>query len=128
MNKAQLLQEVEALTFAQCSRRMVDFGRLSLTDPQLAQTLADLAAGPFYERFLALQACYGSRDGALVFTSLSDPSACMRRLAVKLVALTCNQEQQQQALQVVPRELRASLIRSLLHHDLQAPLMSSYIS
>ncbi|GCE06980.1 hypothetical protein [Dictyobacter aurantiacus] len=122
MDKAQLLQEVEALTFAQRSRRMVDFGRLSLTDARMAQTLAEMAVGPFYERFLALQACYGSRDGALVFASLSDPSSCMRRLAVKLVPLTCDQEQQRQALRIVPRELRSSLIRFLRHYDLQEPI------
>ncbi|GHO84719.1 hypothetical protein [Dictyobacter formicarum] len=122
MNKAQLLQEVEVLTFAQRSRRMVDFGRLALADPQLDQALAEMATGPFYERFLALQACYGSRNGDLVFASLSDPSACIRQLAVKLVALTCNQEQQRQALQIVPRELRASLIRFLRRYDLQEPI------
>lgn len=101
---------------------MVEFGRLSLSDAGLADVLTELEQGNFYERLLALQSCHGSRNGAMVFRALADPSTRIRAYAFTLVALFCNQEQQRQALLMVPVELRLPLLRSLRQHHLQDPV------
>lgn len=98
---------------------MVELGRTAITDSQLATTLTTLEQGGFYERFLAIHACSGNRDGAHVLRSLTDPSRIIRGLAINLTTLVCDEEQLRQALTLVPRDGRRALLWKLHHHDSQ---------
>ena len=62
MTPARLLRELEPLTHDARARRLVEVGRLSRGDPRVADTLAQLERGGWYERSLSLRACHGSRD------------------------------------------------------------------
>ena len=116
MTAKQLLQELETLPYAARIRRMVELGRTAVHDPQLATILTTLEQGDFYARFLALHACFGSRDGAHVLRALTEPSRIIRGLAIELVPLTCNETQLRQALQAIPRDGRRALLWQLHHH------------
>jgi hypothetical protein len=86
----ELLAEVEPLSHAARVRRMVEVGRLAATDPTVSATLAELERRGHYERYLALQACFGSRDGAHALRAITDPSRGLRALATALVPLLCD--------------------------------------
>src|SRR6266516_352016 len=103
MSPAELLRELEALTHADRMRRMVEVGRSAAADPEIASTLASLAAGGFYERYLALQSCCGSGDGAHALRALADPSRTIRGLAVRLVPVVCDDAQAEAALSGAPQ-------------------------
>jgi hypothetical protein len=119
MTADQLLQEIETLPYAARIHYMVNLGRVAVSDPQLATTLTTLEKGDFYPRFLAIYACFGSRDGEHVLRSLADPSRLIRSVAIDLAPLTCNEEQLRQALAIVPHDGRRSLLAKLRHHDYQ---------
>ncbi|HVU70287.1 MAG TPA: hypothetical protein VHD63_24375, partial [Ktedonobacteraceae bacterium] len=116
MTAEQLLQELETLTHAARIRRMVDVGRATIHDPQAAATVAILEQGEFYERFLALHACFGNHDEAHVLRALTDPSRIIRGVAIRLVPLACDEAQQRQALALVPSDGRRSFLWQLRHH------------
>ena len=86
MTPKQLLQECETLTYNGRMRRMVELGRLASSDASIGNTLSAFMQGNVYQRILAVQSCYGSRDSALVLRALSDPSRSVRALALNLVA------------------------------------------
>jgi hypothetical protein len=79
---------------------MINLGRAH--DAEIIAVLAALQQGGFYERWLALQACYGSRDGASVLRLLRDPSQTLRDMALRLVALVCDDTQVHSALATLP--------------------------
>ncbi len=86
-------------------------GRASISDSNIRKILEEFARGGFYERGLSLQSCYGSRDCNRVLLSLSDPSRILRGLAIRLVALICDDEQ---ALQTFSNVTTRSARRKLL--------------
>jgi hypothetical protein len=98
MTPEELLAELVPLTHNARVRQMVELGRQAAADASIAATLAALEQRGFYERWLALQACYGSRDGAHVLRALGDASRMIRAAAIKLAALACNDAQAQEAL------------------------------
>jgi hypothetical protein len=108
-----LLRELERLTHAARMRRLVDVGRLSATDRSARSTLAALERSGPYERALALQSCYGSRDGAHVLRALADPSGSVRALALSLVALLCDDDQALAAIDLLPSAGRRRLLKRL---------------
>lgn len=92
---------------------MVEVGRLAQTDTTVAETLDELERGDFYERYMALQACYGSRDGAHALRAIGDPSRGIRTFAATLVPQLCDDGQVASALSVVARGQRSLLLRQL---------------
>ena len=116
MTAEQLLQILETLTFSARIHHMIDSGRTSLHDSELASTITMLEQGGFYERFLAIYSCFGSSDGAHVLRALADPSRIIRGVAIKLTTLACDEAQLRQALEIVPRDGRLPLLWKLHHH------------
>ena len=82
MDHNDLLQEFQRLSHSERVQRMVDLGRRARSDMAAAAVLTALEHGGFFERWLAyFHACYGSRDGAYVLRTLSDPSQAIRSAA-----------------------------------------------
>ncbi|RZK50592.1 MAG: hypothetical protein EOO59_15860, partial [Hymenobacter sp.] len=114
MTTATLLAELEAATYDHRVRRMVALGRQARTDAAAAAVLHPLAtAAGFYERQLALLACFGSADGAQVLAALAGPSRLLRHLALSMVAKICPDEQVRVALATLPRKAQLVLLRTL---------------
>src|SRR5439155_24306341 len=110
MDHNDLLQEFQTLSDTARGQRMVDLGRRVRSDATAAAVLTSLEHGGFYERRLALQACYGSRDGAHVLRALTDPSQIIRSAALGLVALICDDTQVRSALDMLlPKQQRRLL-------------------
>lgn len=107
-----LLVELEKLSHADRVRRMVELGhRASTGDSMATATLQALSIRTgFYERFLVVESCYGSRNGAQVLQALSDPSRILRRLALRLVPIVCTDEQVLAALEGASRKIQAVLL------------------
>jgi hypothetical protein len=101
---------------------MAEVGRTAATDPSVAAVIAELAAGPFYERFLALRSCYGSRNGSLVLRALSDPSRIIQKGALKLIPLSCTDTEVARALSTVRPKLHLPLLRGLRRRGRLAPV------
>lgn len=112
----QLLQDVETLPHGSRVRTMIELGRRARIDPETAALLDELAQGEWYQRFLALYACFGSANAAHVLAALDDPSKILRGLALRLVPLVCTPAQLQQTLSSVPTALRQPLIWKLARH------------
>ncbi len=108
-----LRQEMNALTHDARMRRMVEVGRRAATDPDVAATIARWERGGHYERQLALQSCFGSRDGAHVLRALADPSRSIRGRAARLVPIICDDAQAQASFDLLPERLRRSLLGRL---------------
>ncbi len=88
-----LLRELERMPYPARMRRMVELGRRAAAEPGVATTLDDLERRGVYERALALQSCYGSRDARRVLRALDDPSRTVRALALVLVPLVADPDQ-----------------------------------
>src|SRR5262249_14908002 len=118
----ELLRQIEPLSHAARTRRMVELGRHAATDPAVAATLDALEGGDWYARRLALQSCFGSRDGARVVRAIGDPSRIVRGLAVALAPLTCDDRQAETAVLAAPRAVRRALLRRLVHRGRRGPI------
>ncbi len=116
MNPNTLLQTLEPLTHQARMRQMVEIGRQSRDNRDLVSTLERLARGDFYERYLALQSCFGSENIELINQSLSDPSRKLRSLALRLIVLFGDDEQLIGALQIIPAKQRSHLLKKSLKH------------
>ena len=76
--------------------------------------IEELSRGGFYERRLSLQSCFGSRDSDHVLRCLSDSSMILRGLAIRLVALICDNDQALNAFSMVTtRSARKKLIQRM---------------
>jgi hypothetical protein len=117
-----LLQELEALPHDARMRRMVEVGRLAARDRAAAATLAALEQGGFYEHFLALQACHGTRDAAPALRLLAGPSRSLRGRAARLLALLGTDEQVSAALRAAVPPLRLRLLHHLRRRKRTAPV------
>jgi hypothetical protein len=122
MKAATLLRELEPLIHTDRVRRMVALGREARTNAAVAATLTALEQGDVYQRSLALYACYGSADGALVLRTLADPSRSVRALALSLVALACDDAQALSALGSLPARTQRSLLKRLAMRKRFAPV------
>jgi hypothetical protein len=116
MNPQTLLQTLEPLTHQARMQQMVVIGRQSRGNRDLVGTLNQLAGGDFYNRYLALQACFGSENIELINQSLSDRSRKLRSLALRLIVLFGDDEQLIAALQIIPVKQRTHLLKQLLKH------------
>ncbi len=122
MTPEALVSTLEPLTHHARVQRMVELGRLAAEDASVAATLVILEQGDFYERWLALQSCYGSRSGAQVLRALSDPSRLIRTGAIKLAALACDDAQAQEALGLLPADQSHFLLLRLFQRRRSAPI------
>jgi hypothetical protein len=120
MTPKKLLQILESLNHADRTKQMVEWGQRSQTDPNVAATLYQLSRGNFYERYLALQSCFGSRNQTFITQSLSDPSQCIRTLAFRLMALFGEDAIVLAALETIPSKLRRKLLYRLYRRGRQA--------
>ena len=109
-----LLAELETISYDNRVKRLVALGQQARTDATAAALLQALAASErFYERQLALLACYGSGNGAHVLAALADPSRLLRGLALTLVAKVCTDEQARRAFGSLTRQMQPKLLRNL---------------
>src|SRR5262249_17773957 len=116
----ELLEQLETMTYADRVRVLIARGRQG--DAESRSLVAALERGNFYERFLALYSCYGSADTAHVLRALADPSPIIRGLAIRLLALVCEETQVQGALAVAAPQVRLPLLWKLHKRRLQAPI------
>lgn len=114
MRTDTILRELGLLTHDQRMQRMVALGARARADTASAAVLAALAQGDFYERMLAIQACYGSRDGAHVLAALADPSKLIRSRAFGLIALACDDVQALAALASLALDQQRRLLGQLV--------------
>jgi HEAT repeat protein len=105
------LREIETLSHAARVRVMIALGKQAQENPAAATTIAVLEQQGFYERYLALYSCYGSRDGAHALRALADPSHLIRGLAIRLIAILGDAAQIQTALMNFPAQRIALLWR-----------------
>jgi hypothetical protein len=122
MNPSRLLRELESLPYDARVRRMVELGRLEKSDVSVAETLTLFERGGFYERWMALNSCYGSRDGTRVLRALADPSQAIRGAALKLAALVCDDAQVSAALVSVSPDQQSELLKLLAKRRRHAPI------
>lgn len=122
MTGIEIRDQVEGLVHDARVRRLVELGTASLTDPSITAAIDELEAGSRYERALALWTCYGSQDGKRVLRRCVDESATIRKLAVSLVPLACDDAQALSALDVVPPRLHLHLIQRLRRANRQEPI------
>jgi hypothetical protein len=107
------LRELETLSHDARARRMVALGREAATRSDVMTAVAELESDNAYARYLALHACFGSRDGAPVMRALADPSRLVRSLALRLVPLLCDDDQVRQVLEGASFTQRRLLLRRL---------------
>ncbi|KJH72262.1 HEAT repeat domain-containing protein [Aliterella atlantica] len=111
MTPTTLLQSLETLTHKARMRQMVEIGRRSRQEQNLADTLNQLACGNFYERYLALQSCYGSQNIELILQGISDRSRQLRSLATRLIILFGDDAQLLSSLQAAPIKQRYFILK-----------------
>ncbi|HEY7356009.1 MAG TPA: hypothetical protein VH590_06065, partial [Ktedonobacterales bacterium] len=111
MTTAELLQQLEPLTHSERVQRMIALGRQQ--NDESRAIFAEMERGGFSERFLALYACFGSRDSAHAARALSDPSRTIRGLAIRLVAQLCDESQLAEVLTTVPAQAMRRLLWKL---------------
>lgn len=122
MTPEQLLQEFEQSTYAQRVYRMIELGHMIDNDKSVAETITQLTQGTTYQRLLALQSCYGSRDTVMVLQALADSSYSVRSLALNLVVLHCNDTDVQKALDAVSPAMQTAIVRHLYRRRRQTPI------
>jgi hypothetical protein len=124
MTPEELLLECETLTYHDRMHRMVELGQQAASDSSISETLAALAQGDVYQRILATQSCYGSRDTAQIVQSLSDPSRSVNELALDLAALVCSDAELQEVFTKIQLNLQLVLVRKLCrrHREAQVDL------
>lgn len=116
----ELLSTLETQTHAVRVQRMIELGKRARSEPETADLLSEMARGEWYQRFLALYACFGSLQTSQVLAALTDPSQIMRGLALRLLPLVCNEAELQQVLITAPRPLRQPLLWKLTQYGHQA--------
>ncbi len=118
MTLEDLLEQLERLSHAERVRIMIDLGRRN--DAESRALLADLAQGGFYERYIALYSCFGSRNREQVLRALADPSRLIRGLALRLVPIVCDEAALRQVLESAPAQVYQPLLWKLRQRKQQA--------
>ncbi len=127
MKTEQLLKELETLTHSQRMARMVEIGRDSRQNDNLRQLLHQLETGVCYQRRLALQACYGSRDSAPVLRLQNDVSRLVRGLVLHLAPLVLDDDALFQLLKNSREKVRRVLLIKLVKQR-RATVLDSYLT
>ena len=108
-----LVAQLDGMHFGDRMRALVQLGRLSKDDLALRNLIADWSASALYDRLLALQTAFGSRDATLPLKALADPSMHMKRRGIKVASVLCSDEQLVAASGTLPVRTRRSLIHEL---------------
>ncbi|MFL5759243.1 MAG: hypothetical protein ACJ789_05870 [Thermomicrobiales bacterium] len=122
LKKQTLLDEVESFRHSDRVRKMVEVGRAGRFKKREARTIASLENGDVYERWLALHACYGSRDGAHILRALNDESRLVQNLALSLVPVVCDDAEASQALRFIGPTKLDNLVQALRRRKRQKPI------
>lgn len=122
MTAAALLDALEPLTHDARMKRMVEIGRQARGDPRVAASLAELESAGWYERFLSLQACHGSRDAGRVLRGLEDGSRLLRGRAARLLTVVGSDEEVVRGLGRLDAGLRLFVLRRLQRAGRQAAI------
>ena len=117
MTRKKLLRQLAALPHAGRCRRMAEVGR-SAQSPgpdgaEAAAILAEMRRGIGFERRMALQAGWGSRDPAVAVLSLADASRLVRTAALPLAAALCDGSALLDALDTANPAARRALLRQV---------------
>ncbi|MBX3171799.1 MAG: hypothetical protein KF760_30590 [Candidatus Eremiobacteraeota bacterium] len=111
MKLPELLDQLRATHHRGRIRVMLELGRRSLEEPELAELLRGMRGRAFYLRQMALFAALTARDGeAFERTALSDPSRILRRMAVRQAARLCDGDQVARLLAELPDKDKRLLI------------------
>src|SRR5262249_23514649 len=120
MTREELLAQLETMTHAGRVRTMIELGRSNIAENQAI--FEELEKGDFYERFMSLYACFGSRDSAHALRALADPSRIIRGLALRLLPLLCDDTQLQEALHAAQAQVYLPLLWKLRQRKQQAAI------
>ena len=118
MNPQPLLRELTDLPVAARMKRLTELGR----DQAATATLSRWERGDGFERRLALQSCYGSRDGARVARMASDKSRLTRNLALTISSEVCDLAQLQQIFAPLGDKSRRHLLVTLIRKNRRAEI------
>ena len=116
MNAQKILAELANLPVAARMKRLTELGR----DAKAADVLQGWENGDGFERRLALQSCYGSRDGARVARMASDSSRLTRNLALTISVEVCDLSQLEQIFAPLNDKSRRHLLVLLLRKKRRA--------
>ncbi|HEY5003341.1 MAG TPA: hypothetical protein VII61_09325, partial [Ktedonobacteraceae bacterium] len=122
MTPSQMLQELEPMKHNTRIGRVIELGHQASAGTNAAMIIAAWEQGDYYERWLALYSCYGSRDGEHALRALADSSRTIRALACKLSVLLCDDVQLQRALAQVPTQQQTTILRALYKRGRFAPI------
>lgn len=106
-----LLQQFETSTHSERVRRMVEIGRQSTNDESARKTIDTLSSGSLYERALALESCYGSREVSIAKQALTTDSKHLQKRALHFIGLLGTDEDFLDALTRSPRYLQIHTMR-----------------
>ncbi|MBA2392845.1 MAG: hypothetical protein H0V70_08890 [Ktedonobacteraceae bacterium] len=122
MTPSQMLKELASMNHKTRIGRVIELGHQAGAGTNVAVIIAAWEQGDFYERWLALYTCYGSRDSEHVLRALSDSSSIIRGLACKLSVLLCDDVQLQKALALVPAKQQTVIVRELYKRQRFTPI------
>ena len=86
MTLAELQAELETLAYGARMTRIIALGRDAQNAPLTKSLLDEMEQGGFDLRWMALNSCYGSRDGERALRMLTDSSRLIRRGAAAMLA------------------------------------------
>jgi HEAT repeat protein len=114
MNITELLQQLETMTHGARMLRMYQLGKMAVEDVTIAKLIESLWQGNFYERFLAIQSCYGSGNGSIALQGLQDSSSLIRSKAIRLIPLIGSDTEVKTALATASLQQRRAIIAKLV--------------
>ena len=110
MDPEYLLLELADLPLKARMKRVYELGR----DPGAAPVLDAWESGDAWARRLALQSCYGARDGARVVRMSGDVSRTARSFARRVAVEVCDDAQLLQIFAPLPAKIQRRLLVALL--------------
>ncbi len=119
---SQMLEELELLKHDARIGRVIELGRQASSEANAAEIITAWERGDYYERWLALYSCFGSRDSEHALRVLADPSGTIRGLACKLSVLLCDDVQLQRALGLVSTHQQTIILRELYKRQRFTPI------
>ena len=123
MKLPDLLDQLRATHYRGRIQTMLELGRRSLQEPEVAELLRGMRDRAFYLRHMALFAALGAGDGeSMERTALQDPSRILRRMAVRQASRLCDQEQVARLLTGLSGKEKQLFITSLQKRHRQALL------
>ncbi len=115
---SKILKKAEKLNHDQRWQLMIEFGRKSLKDQEVALSLKELANSEIhYERLLALMSLQGSFNKELIIKFLNDPSAIGLFAAVRLAARHLETEQLVSIIPLLSKSKRLDIYQQLVKNS-----------